>query len=480
VNRLSSIFPKIDPYSLQVRLTIGIAIFSALGLASLASWTTWKMQDILVNSHKEDIKQIALRLPQDIEIYNRMLPIETSLQNTIENRTDKNIFLWVKSKDDQIVAKSANWNLLSSIHTNKLTSLSKMPSVAEVNFINGHYFILCGKELKVQGKYLGQLSIAKDITYDQKMFMSMVQSLTIASILVIIIISGIIAFYIQHSLQPLRQISQMTAIIKAENLGATQIVLSNAPSEVKELAKTVNMMLSRLSEAWEKEKQFTSDISHELRTSLTIVSGYLQSVLRRRKNLTETQIEALETATSEAENTIHILQDLLDLARADSGYLRFDLKPCIIDNFVTELVEMASKNSSRIINLEVESEPITAKADHKYLRQVLLNLIDNATKYSDFDTEITLRLKSTQNQAIIQVCDRGYGITLQHQARIFDRFYRVDEARTRSTGGTGLGLSIVKTFIERMGGSVIVSSRIGEGSIFTVILPRFLKNIRED
>jgi signal transduction histidine kinase len=480
VNRLRSIFPKIDPYSLQVRLTIGIAIFSALGLASLASWTTWKMQDILVNSHKEDIKQIALRLPQDIEIYNRMLPIETSLQNTIDNRTDKNIFLWVKSKDDQIVAKSANWNLLSSIHTDKLTSLSKMPSVAEVNFINGHYFILCGKELKIQGRYLGQLSIAKDITYDQKMFMSMVQSLTIASILVIIIISGIIAFYIQHSLQPLRQISQMTAIIKAENLGATQIVLNNAPSEVKELAKTVNMMLSRLSEAWEKEKQFTSDISHELRTSLTIVSGYLQSVLRRRKNLTETQIEALETATSEAENTIHILQDLLDLARADSGYLRFDLKPYRIDDLATELVEMASKNSSRIIHLELESEGITVKVDQKYLRQVLLNLIDNAVKYSDFDTEITLRLKSTSNQAIVQVCDRGYGITLQNQARIFDRFYRVDEARTRSTGGTGLGLSIVKTFIEKMGGNVIVSSRIGEGSVFTVILPRCLEDIREN
>jgi heavy metal sensor kinase len=480
VNRLRSIFPKIDPDSLQVRLTIGIAIFSALGLASLASWTSWKMQDILVNSHKEDIKQIALRLPRDIEIYNQMLPTETALQKAIDNRTDKNIFLWVKNKDDQIVAKSTNWDLLSSIHINKLTSLSKMPSVAEVNFINGHYFVLCGEDLKIQGRYLGRLSIAKDITYDQKMFVAMVKSVTIASILVIIIISVIIAFYIQHSLQPLRQISQMTAAIKVENLGETQVSLNNAPSEVKELAKTVNMMLSRLSEAWEKERQFTSNISHELRTPLTIVSGYLQSVLRRKHNLTEFQTEALEIATSETENTIHILQDLLDLARADSGYLGFNLKPYIIGDLVAEVAEMTSKNSSRIINLEAESEPIIVKVDHTYLRQVLLNLIDNAVKYSDHDKEITLSLKSTQNQVMIQVRDRGYGITLQHQARIFDRFYRVDEARTRSTGGTGLGLSIVKTFVEGMGGNVIVSSRIGEGSVFTIILPRFLEDIRED
>jgi heavy metal sensor kinase len=480
VNRLSRIFRKIDPYSLQVRLTIGIATFSALGLATLATWTSWKMQDILVDSHKEDIKQIALRLPQEIEIYNHMLPTGTALQKAIDNRTDKNILLWVKSQDNQILVKSANLNLLSSVHVDKLTSLSKMPTVTEVNFINGHYFVLCGEELKIQGKYLGKLSVAKDITYDQKMFVAMVKSVTIASILVIIIISGIIAFYIQYSLQPLRQISQMTASIKVENLSETQLVLNNAPSEVKELAKTVNMMLSRLSEAWEKERQFTSNISHELRTPLTIVSGYLQSVLRRKQNLTEIQIEALETATSETENTIHILQDLLDLARADSGYLQFNLQPYVIDDLVTEVVEMASKNSSRIINLEAESEPSIAKVDHKYLRQVLLNLIDNAVKYSDCDTEITLRLKSTQNQAIVQVCDRGHGITLQHQSRIFDRFYRVDEARTRSTGGTGLGLSIVKTFVERMGGSVTVNSQIGEGSVFTVILPRFLEDIRED
>lgn len=480
MNRLSRIFLKIDPYSLQVRLTIGIAIFSALGLASLASWTSWKIQDILVNSHKEDIKQITLRLPRDIEIYNQMLPMKTALQKAIDNRTDSKILLWVKNQDDQILAKSANLNFVSSIHVDKLTSLSEMPTVAEVNLINGHYFILCGEELKIQGKYLGKLSIVKDITNDQKMFMAMVRSVTITSILVIIVTSGIIAFYIQHSLQPLRQISQMTAAIKAENLGETQVSLNNAPSEVKELAKTVNMMLSRLSEAWEKERQFTSNISHELRTPLTIVSGYLQSVLRRKHNLTEFQIEALEIATSETENTIHILQDLLDLARADSGYLGFNLKPYMVDDLVTEVAEMASKNSSRIINLELETESIIVKVDHTYLRQVLLNLIDNAVKYSDSDTEITLRLKSTQNQAIIQVCDRGYGITLQHQARIFDRFYRVDEARTRSTGGTGLGLSIVKTFTLGMGGNVIVSSRIGEGSVFTIILPRFLEDIRED
>jgi signal transduction histidine kinase len=360
VNQLSRIFPKVDPFSLQTRLTIGVATFSALGLASLASWTSWKMQEILID--------------------------------------------------------------------------------------------------------------------DRLMFIAMVKSVTIASIFVIIIISAIIACYIKYSLQPLRHISQMAAAIKPENLAVTKVDLNNAPSEVKELAKTVNMMLFRLSEAWEKERQFTSNISHELRTPLTIVSGYLQSMLRRKQNLTEIQVEALETAASETENTIHMLEDLLDLARADSGYLRFSLASYAIDDLVIQVVEMASKNSSRKIEIEVESHPIIVKVDHQCFTQVLLNLIDNAVKYSDHDTKITLKLKRFQNKGIIQVCDRGCGIALQHQSRIFDRFYRIDEARTRSTGSTGLGLSIVKTFVEGMGGNVTVKSQVGEGSVFTVILPCLSEN----
>jgi signal transduction histidine kinase len=197
----------------------------------------------------------------------------------------------------------------------------------------------------------------------------------------------------------------------------------------------------------------------------------LQSILKRRQNLTEIQTEALEIAISETEHTIHILQDLLDLARADSGYLQLNIMPYAIDDILTEVVEMAEKNSSREIKIEVEAHPITVKADNKHLKQVLLNLIDNAIKYSEPDTLITLKLNKLQNKGIIQVCDCGYGIALQHQSRIFERFYRVDEARTRSTGGTGLGLSIVKTFVEGMGGNVAVCSQVGEGSIFTVILP---------
>lgn len=470
MNQVSRIFPKIDLSSLRVRLTIGIAVFSALGLGCLATWTGWEMQQLLIDSYKENIEQIASRLPLDVEIYSQIVPIQVALEKAINNRITSNTFLWVISSDNHMLAKSSNLNPLVDASATELIALTKMPVKPEVYHIKGRSYVLCGSELKVQGQELGKLSIAQDITRDQTMFVAIIKSMDIVTILIIIFLSSGIAFYVQYSLQPLRRISRMTEAVRAEDLAEARLYLNNAPSEVKELAQTVNVMLFKLSESWEKEKQFTSNISHELRTSLTIVYGYLQSVLRRQENFTEIQKEALSTAASEAERTIHILEDLLDLVRADSGYLQLNIKLCILNDIVAEVVSMAQQNSSRKITIEAENNPILVKVDSSHIKKILLNLIDNAMKYSHPSTPMHLKLKQLEDRVIIQVCDRGDGISLQHQSRIFDRFYRVDEARTCSTG-TGLGLSIVKTLIEKMGGSVSVLSKLDEGSVFTISLP---------
>ncbi|MBD2347117.1 sensor histidine kinase [Anabaena subtropica] len=462
---------NIDPCSLQIRLTIGMASFSALVLGSLAIWTSWKMQQILIDSRKHEVEQIAKRLPQDVQLYSEMMQPETGLQKAIDNLANTNILLWLKSHDNKILAKAATLNLLSNSIVSELMTLTQMPIKPQVYKINQSYFVLYSNSVEVQGKLLGELFVVKDITREQTMFMVMVQSLSITSILAIIVLTVAIALYIRRSLQPLRQLSQMAAVISPEDLGQAQLYLDNAPSEVKELAQTLNMLLLRLFQSWEQEREFVSNVSHELRTPLTIVHGYLQSVLRRQNNLTPTQQEALETAASEAERTIRLLQDLLDLARADSGYLHFQMKNYVLNDLVEEIVVMAEKYSDRLITIESTTYPIEAKVDYSRLKQVLLNLIDNAIKYSEDGTPIVFKLDQLQDKAIIQVCDQGYGIPLQHQARIFERFYRVDESRSHATGGSGLGLSIVKTLVEGMGGSVSVQSKLGEGSMFTISLP---------
>jgi len=462
---------NIDPFSLQLRLTIGIGGFSALVLSGLATWTSWKTQEILINNHKHNIEQIAKRLPRDVQIYSEMMQPETGLQKAINNLGNNNTLLWVKNSENKILVQSNALTLLSNSVVSELMSLTKMPIKAQVYQINQKHFILCGGSIEVQGKFLGNLFVVKDITREQKILLGMVQSLIIISVLAIIILTVAIAIYIKHSLQPLRKLNQMAAVISPEDLGQPQLSVDNAPSEVKELAQTLTVLLSRLSQSWEQEKEFVSNVSHELRTPLTIVHGYLQSVLRRQNNLTQTQQEALETAASEAERTIRLLQDLLDLARADSGYLHFQMKSYVLNDLVEEIVLMAEKYSDRQINIESTIYPIEVKVDYSRLKQVLLNLIDNAIKYSEAGTPVIFKLDQLTDKVIIQVCDNGYGIPLQHQARIFERFYRVDESRSHATGGSGLGLSIVKTLVEGMGGNVSVQSKLGEGSIFTITLP---------
>ncbi|MFM7408138.1 MAG: sensor histidine kinase [Cuspidothrix sp.] len=461
---------KFDIFSLRLRLTVGITVFSASILGSLAVWTSWRMQQILIDSHKYSIQQIVDRLPRDVQLYSEMMQPETGVQKAINNLANTNTLLWLKSADNQILVKSTNLDLLSNSMVAELMSLTNMSIKPQVYQVNKNYFVLSGGALQVQGKLLGTLFVVQDITTEQTMFVAMVRSLSIASILAITVMTIAIAFYIHRSLQPLRELSQMTAVISIEDLGQAQLYLDNAPSEVKELAQTLTMLLSRLSQSWEQERQFVSNVSHELRTPLTIVHGYLQSVLRRQNNLTEIQLEALETAASEAEHTIRLLQDLLDLARADSGYLRFQIKSYVLNDLVEEVVSMAAKYSDRHITIESQIYPIEVKTDYNRLKQVLLNLIDNAVKYSPPNTPIILKLNQLHDTVIIQVCDQGYGIPLQHQSRIFERFYRVDESRSSATGGTGLGLSIVKTFVEGMRGNITVESKLEEGSIFTITL----------
>lgn len=464
----------LDPASLQFRLTVEITLLSILGLSSVAVWTSWKMQQLLITTHTERVEYIAARFPHDVELYSEMLPFETGLQKTINNVSGSGLVIWVKSVDgNQLLAQSTGIN--SSLRaTNELMSIAEMPLKPQVYQMGSRYLILYQGSITIKGKLLGKVYMAQDVTEDQHQLIAAIQGLTVVCILVTIGTMVAIIFRIRRSLQPLQDMSQMAGAISAEDLSKAKLQLSHAPSEVKALAQTFNLMLSRLSEAWEQQRQFVSNVSHELRTPLTVVLGYLQSLLRRSTNLNDYQQEALETAASEADRTVRLLQDLLDLARADSGYAYYHLEPIVLNELVNEVAGMAEKFSHHSIEV-VATETITAIASRDHLKQVLINLIDNAVKYSEPDQLIHVILEQIDQQAVVQVCDRGIGIPLQDQSRIFERFYRVDEARARSTGGHGLGLAIVKTLVEAMGGRITVRSQLGKGTVFVIILPTQLQ-----
>lgn len=456
---------KLDPYSLKVRLTLGIAVFSTLGLAGLASWISMKFQHIQVSTHKENMEYIADRFPSDVAIYSDMVTLGEGLSRVVKNRTDNKILLWVEK--DQQISVASNQLLEDSKTASTLLNLKNVPPHPQLRDLNGQYWLICKTPLQVKNANLGHLYIAQDITRDQTILMSLMRSLILATAIAVTVKIMAITFYINHSLRPLKRISQMTANVSVDSLSEAQLHLKNPPSEVKELAETFNQMLMRLSQSWEHQRKLLSDVSHELRTPLTIICGYLESTLRRGNNLSEIQKEALGTAAGEANRTVQLLTNLLDLARADNGSIHFRQETIIINSLIAEIVKMVGKYSGHNIEFQVPQEELAITADHDRLKQVLINLIDNAIKYSSSEKPIIVKAYQQGKSAIIEVCDHGVGIPLCKQDLIFERFYRIDEARNRS-GGTGLGLSIAKTLVVGMGAKISVKSQPKKGSTFTL------------
>ncbi|MEB3335899.1 MAG: HAMP domain-containing sensor histidine kinase, partial [Leptolyngbyaceae bacterium] len=396
------------------------------------------------------------------------------VERTLRKVSAPGLVVWIKSPDGKLLTHSSHASSPAAEIRN-VDTLTQVPKKPQVFHFGDRYVVLCGDTLTVNGKLLGKMYLAQDITDNQQKFNAGLWRLLLVSFLTIAILVVAISKRIRKAMQPLEQMSQVASAVSADdladNLRRAKLQLHQAPDEVLGLAQAFNEMLVRLSGAWEQQRQFVGNVSHELRTPLTIVVGYLQSLLRRSTNLSAHQQQALETATAETERTIRMLQDLLDLARADSGHLHFRLNPIMLNTVVAEVAVMSQKVSNRPINVLTTDEDVVIWADQDRLQQVLINLVDNAIKYSAPEQPVELTVEKTNQYARIHVRDHGIGISLPHQNRIFERFYRVDESMARSRDGTGLGLAISKSLIEGMEGRITLRSKPDEGSIFTITLP---------
>ncbi|MEL6899697.1 MAG: HAMP domain-containing sensor histidine kinase [Cyanobacteria bacterium J06606_4] len=461
----------VDPNSIQFRLTIGMVLVSMLGIGGLTSWINWRMGQIFTRSHQDSALMIAKRLEQDANLYEESMVVREALKMAIDYREQTDVAIWVVGTDGQLLAQS-NTLAMGSWQANgfseALMALVVDKPGIKVLRLQDRHLVSCVSPLKIAGKVVGNLYVVDDISEDKETLAQITRTLALSSLLVISVGAIATCLYVGRSMRPIRKMNRLAASISADNLADTRLEFDRAPTEVHELAQTCNTMISRLSAAWEQQRRFVSDVSHELRTPLTLVHGYLQSTLRRGGNLTPPQKEGLEIAASEADRTVRLLQDLLDFARAEGGHIRFQMEREPLDAVVGEVLGMNQYAGDRI---QAHLAPITARVDRNRLKQVLINLIDNAVKYSERDQTIDITLREMGDMAYIEVRDHGRGIPLADLGKIFDPFYRVDEDRSRATGGTGLGLSIVKKLVEGMDGNLKVHSKLGEGSTFTVCLP---------
>jgi two-component system, OmpR family, sensor histidine kinase CiaH len=231
--------------------------------------------------------------------------------------------------------------------------------------------------------------------------------------------------------------------------------------------------LRPIATALQRQRDFTADASHELRTPLALVRGNAELLLRHTDKPIAAYEDVVEDIISESDRLTRLVSDLLTLARADSGHVQVAREPIDLSDLAAQLLrDMEPLARAKGIGLTGDIAPgVTVTGDRDRLRQLGLILLDNAVRYTDAGS-VTLRVARDGQGALLAVRDTGPGIAAEHLPRLFDRFYRPDTARTKSSGGAGLGLSIARWIAGAHGGRIAVSSTPGQGSIFTVHLPR--------
>jgi heavy metal sensor kinase len=275
----------------------------------------------------------------------------------------------------------------------------------------------------------------------------------------------------RRALAPVDAITNTARSITAENL-TQRLDVPSTGDELARLSGTLNDMIARLESSFRRISQFTADASHELRTPLAVMRTTAEVALRARGD--EERSVALEQIVAEVGRTSHLVENLLQLAKADSGAERLAKAPvdvvALAREATTEIDLLARTKGIRLAS-ELPNGAVNVHGDPRALRQLLLILLDNAVKYTPAGGRVELAIATNDGHASLSVRDTGIGIPAEDVPHIFDRFYRVDRARSRAQGGAGLGLAIGRWIAEAHGGNILVESELERGSVFSVRLP---------
>lgn len=278
-------------------------------------------------------------------------------------------------------------------------------------------------------------------------------------------------------LAPIRDITDMAATLSASNL-SNRINLEGTKNELKDLATVINTMLDRIERSYNSQKQFVSDASHELRTPIAVIQGYINMLQRWGKDDQEVLDEGITAIAQETASMKDLVESLLFLARHDKKTLMMEMErfdPCDV---IAELHKEAAMVTPEDHFVCQPMEHTTIEADRNMIKQVLRILCDNAVKYTPKGGTITMGVESYPGGCTLILSDNGPGIASEEVPKIFDRFYRSDSARKSEGGGHGLGLSIARIIVIAHGGKIRVRSKLGEGTTFCVVLPEHQSKIK--
>lgn len=289
---------------------------------------------------------------------------------------------------------------------------------------------------------------------------------------------GILYFFVYR---PLLRIQRV--VDAQEDRASVERFIASSSEEFQKLSASFNTMLesfrsdiSRMKKLEGVRSEFLGNVSHELRTPLFSTQGLIETLLHGAVDDKKVNRDFLAKALNNIERLNSLLEELIDISRIESGEMKlrlryFDIVP-VLRAAVTDMQTYAEQRSITVTYHGPSETPLEVFGDKERLRQVAVNLMENAIKYSEKGGTVILALSSTAERAEVSVKDNGIGIAPQHLPRIFERFYRVDKDRSRDVGGSGLGLAIVKHIVEAHGSNITVESSVGIGTTFTFSVSR--------
>ncbi len=443
----------------QLQLATYVTVF--LGFTGASCAGLWVSERNLFRQHSMAVEQSAASIAQALE----RLPVPPSrlrVQQQLDSISDNRTIFWLQQPDGSLIFPSSPQKPPSPYLLERALA---QPSRQVISDANRRF--LTKEVLRLASG--ASVWAACDVSVSSRAFSSYLSWMILIWSLCLVLTLLVVTALVRRIVRPLVQLTELTASVTADTLQNSHVQFTQAPEEISRLADNYEELLERLSLSWSHQRQFVSAVSHELRTPLTIVGGYIKRTIRMGSNLEAPQLKGLQTAELETQRMRHLLDDLLDLSRGDSGRLSLSQQPVPLLPLLNQVQELAQSSQQRSINLQLpQADEVIANADPDRLQQGLLNLIENACKYSDPHAPVEVALLLKPSELCIEVRDQGIGVPMEDQQRIFERFQRASNAPAGE--GSGLGLSVVRLLVEGMGGQVSLRSQPGSGSVFTLHL----------
>lgn len=326
------------------------------------------------------------------------------------------------------------------------------------------------REAYVDGHFWTRVLVGKSVRREEAEMrrLAMLLAVTGAGVLLVGLAGGWIVS--QRAVRPIRTITAVAAEISASNL-SRRIDTTGTKSELGQLAVVLNDTFARLEAAFQQQVRFTADASHELRTPLAVIHTHAQLALARERSPEEYR-NMFETCLRASGRMKDLVDSLLLLAGADAGRIALARSPLDLRGTVEECVDMVAPLAAKKgLSLDARLQPAEITGDPSRIAQVVTNLLTNAIRYNREGGRVHVTVAPDGDMAVLTVADTGVGIPPESQPHVFERFYRVDKARSREDGGSGLGLAICKSIVEAHGGFIAFESEPGKGTTFTVRLP---------